>query len=536
MLERLELKADDDTHRNFWKGENFKLLKKAIIALSGHLKDTKLSKSELFRRVSANAVGTIEGSADSFRKHFSEKKPGAKTPLPEAPRKYRSTSIACGIVAIHLGKSGYDETLEPSAEIVRKFYDKLQSENILHDPAKLAKSHTGDSIEINPNLMRISHLERFVRIIPGKSHPDPDNPEFPLNAPRSPATPAIHLEEKIGKSSDQKFTLIIKDESLNPSGNHKDRWALEMLFEYRERIKERLVEHKATDRGSKFIEIPSLSIISSGGAAFALQSLLSLYNLPPLRVVMHNSPRMRRAAEKLKLIGAIVEHVALFGKGKREKYHKSEGDVLSITRNINGWDITTRGESEPYEKAFYDWLICEILNERPDFIFVPFGTGDLYGSILWVLNDAISDDTGIDDRLQGIETEELKGINVLGATTENPNSSMDKLYSAFQPSKPALRKLTEKMKKTGFLGKHSGVYVLSEPRASEARKWFEDHEELIGRAEPSGTAGLGLFREMQKSLDLTPTIVTASNGKGEKVIQKRVLIVNTGLYYVPRGS
>lgn len=537
MLERLELKADDQKHENFWVGQKFEKLRNALIQVERHLKSTGLSKKRLFDLITANAAGDVGGIADSFSRHFRRQNPENKTLRPKRPRKYRASSIACGIAAIHLENVGYDENLKSSAEALSRLYEELQNQGILHDRTKLAEPSTVTTLEFNPNLMRISHLKRFVRIIPGKSHPDPENPEFPLNAPRSPATPAIHLNERITPNSAEEFTLIFKDESLNPSGSHKDRWALEMLFDYREKIKNLLREHEAAATKSDFIEVPSLSIISSGGAAFALQSLLSLYNLPPLHVVMHESPRMRRAAEKLKLIGAVVEHVPLFGKGKRDKYYKSESDVLSITGNVRGWDITTRGESEPYEKAFYDWLICEILNEHPDFIFVPFGTGDLYGSILWVLNDANSPDTGIDARLQGIEPDLLKGINVLGATTENPNSSMDKLYSAFQPTKEALRKLTADMCKSGILGEHSGVYELSERAASEARKWFEDHEDLIGRAEPSGSAGLGLFREMQQKFDLHPITLSPAEPDGEeRIVKRRVLIVNTGLFHVPRGA
>lgn len=535
VLERQEMRLDDQTHGRFWTQEKFETLRKAMINLKDHLKAHGLDMQEIHRRITANAEGEVNKSADGFARHFREINPDKMDRRPKRPRNLRESSIACGIVAKHLIDQASDWDVDKDAQTVVELYNELVKEEILHDLASLVQYEPQAVSVINRNKVDVEHLRRFLRVVPAKKQKaDPANPEFPLNAPRFPATHAIATQEKISASSDEEFILVIKDESLNGGGSHKDRWALEMLFFYREQIEKAVNRYDALDCDSGIVDLPSLSLISSGGAAFALQSLLSLYNLPPLHVVMHDSQQMRNAAEKLSLIGAVVKHVELFGSEKDRDYTLEKTDVLAATDNHQGWEITTREPDEPYERAFYDWLICEIILEKPDFIFVPFGTGDLYGSILSVIERETREGERVDDRLAGLVTEDIKGIHVIGATTNNPNSSMDKLFSAYQPSKPALRTKAAALKKQGIVGEHSAVLNLEETWAVDARKEFEGSDKYVGRAEASGTAGLGLFRRMQDELekDLKPVSRTGTDKDGEVKVLKKVLVVNTGIFNV----
>ena len=61
-------------------------------------------------------------------------------------------------------------------------------------------------------------------------------------------------------------------------------------------------------------------------------------------------------------------------------------DILKLTNNENGFDITSNEAYDPTVR-FYDWLSYEIINNDADFIFVPFGTGQLYENIMNVIKN-----------------------------------------------------------------------------------------------------------------------------------------------------
>ncbi len=63
-----------------------------------------------------------------------------------------------------------------------------------------------------------------------KSDNDPKNPEFPPTQPRFPATPTIRL--KNFQNTYGFNDVWVKDESINPTGTHKDRMAWEIVVTY----------------------------------------------------------------------------------------------------------------------------------------------------------------------------------------------------------------------------------------------------------------------------------------------------------------
>jgi hypothetical protein len=239
---------------------------------------------------------------------------------------------------------------------------------------------------------------------------DPNHPEFPPHSPRYPASPIIP-EDIYGR------TVYIKDESFNPTGSHKDRWAWEVLFQYKEQIG-RAIKGAAGAR----VVAPYLSMISNGGAAFALQHLLRPRGLPSLRVVMDEKRANRRVRDKLEAFGAQIFLHDL------DQDELTAEDVKRITGNPNGIDVTSRELEAAYRKNFYDWLCYEILHEKPDHIFVPVGTGDLFANIIYIISEE-SRGARNDRRLKGAS---IGKINVFGATTYNPKSQMDKLYAKFR--------------------------------------------------------------------------------------------------------
>jgi hypothetical protein len=326
----------------------------------------------------------------------------------------------------------------------------------------------------------------------------PDHPEFPPNSPRFPATPEVILQEK-------PFKLVIKDESWNPTGSHKDRWAWEKLLWYRTEIEQALAAH-----GSRkgLVQLRSMSMISSGSAALALQTLLRLHGLPPLRVVMDGSRTPPAVVAKLQSIGAVI-----YPRDLDQSFLKAF-DVLDATGNVGGYEITTRDIATPEHECFYDWLVCEILLLRPTYIFIPFGTGDLFTNILAVLAKEATTKSR-DKRLRDLLPEELSGIHVLGATTDNPQTLMDKLYAKFRPTEAEIDLKRRNLIATGIIGKRSAVIPITDAMAVAAAKKARDANI---RTELSGIAGLGLFLSMQSKLRLTKKDV--------------VVVVNTGWMHV----
>ncbi|SVB06347.1 uncharacterized protein METZ01_LOCUS159201 [marine metagenome] len=89
-------------------------------------------------------------------------------------------------------------------------------------------------------------------------------------------------------------TIWYKDESINPNGTHKDRMAWEIYLWYDNEIKKQI-----NTPGEK-ISLKSLSLISSGSAAYSVQKLLKNKGLPNLRVLMdkNTNPKLIQFLEQ----------------------------------------------------------------------------------------------------------------------------------------------------------------------------------------------------------------------------------------------
>lgn len=327
--------------------------------------------------------------------------------------------------------------------------------------------------------------EQILNSISVASENDPNKPEFPSDNPKFPATPTYKIEVP-GFSN-----VWLKDESGNQTGTHKDRMAWEIVVTY----KEFLLSKKA----GIIDDLPSLSIISSGSAALAIQTQLKKYELPNLNVLM-DSNTYSRVIEKLEEIGCSVFMEDLSNKKLDWK------DILRLTNNEDGFDITSNEAYDPTVR-FYDWLSYEIINSDADYIFVPFGTGQLYENIMNVIKKELSYKAN-DPRFMG-SIEVLRKTSVIGATTTNPLSKADKLYATFLPFINYSTQWIKFYRYAGLTGEMSRVYSLEEKYLEEAIK-IADSQEID--FEPSGIAGLGLLLQMK---DVIPK-------------DKKMLIVNTG--------
>jgi len=262
----------------------------------------------------------------------------------------------------------------------------------------------------------------------------------------------------------------------------------------------------AKENNSNSKQSPQMSIISSGSAAVAIQYQLNKYHLPPLNVLVDVGLRAE-IIDVMESIGCELYRVNLSYKSYTWR------DILKLTNNLDRFDITSN-QAIDADTRFYDWLSYEIINNSPDYCFVPFGTGTLYVNIMNVNKREISSKIS-DQRFSGNKSI-LRRCNFIGATTSDPMSRAEKLYSPHLPfasfDEPRLRLY----KTAGFCGEESGIYIFREKYLAAAMEAL--HQQGV-ECEPSGAAGLALLLDMY---DMLPD--------QQKMIleQKKILVVNTG--------
>mgnify|MGYP001589437562 CR=1 FL=1 len=318
------------------------------------------------------------------------------------------------------------------------------------------------------------------------SENNPNKPEFPPEKPKFPATPTYEI--KVSGFSN----VWLKDESFNPTGTHKDRMAWEIVVTYKDFL-------LARKRGQFEGKLPQMSLISSGSAAIAVQTALRKYNLPNLKVLVDVSLD-EKSSDYLKKIGCEIYKTNLSLKKFDWK------DILLLTDNINGFDITSSEALDPTTR-FYDWLSYEIINSSPDYCFIPFCTGNLYEYVLIINKKEVSTENH-DPRFKG-DVNKLRACNFIGATSNNPKSKADKLYSPHLPFVHYDEQWIKLYRYAGYCGFSSNVYLIKEDFLDEAMKIARSQHI---NCEPSGIAGLALMLQMKDKLP-----------KG-----KKMLIVNTG--------
>jgi hypothetical protein len=331
---------------------------------------------------------------------------------------------------------------------------------------------------------------RILYSIHVASENDPTKPEFPPDNPKFPATPTYKIN--IPGFND----VWLKDESKNPTGTHKDRMAWEMVVTYRYFLlakKNNQVKEK----------LPQFSIVTSGSAGIAIQTAFNKYKLPALKCLVDLNLD-EKIVHKLERLGCEVYSVDLSRKPLNWK------DILELTNNPTGIDVTSN-QGLDASTRYYDWLSYEIINQSPDYCFIPFGSGHLYRNILNRTKSELLIPNH-DPRFRGnIKT--IKNCNFIGATVNNPKSKADKLYAPHQPFNFFDEQWLRVYHLAGFCGQDSNVYLLKEKYLEEAIKFAKEQNITC---EPSGIAGLGLFLQMKENIPKN----------------KKIIIVNTGITHL----
>ncbi|MDO8599638.1 MAG: PLP-dependent lyase/thiolase, partial [bacterium] len=312
------------------------------------------------------------------------------------------------------------------------------------------------------------------------------HPEFPPEHPKFPATPIVRIHVP-------GFTNVwMKDESVNPTGTHKDRMAWEMVVTYKQ-----FLAHKAKTPGIR--TLPELSILSSGSAALAIQSRIKKYGLPNLRVVMDQHTDEHTVAH-LRALGCTVFRYAL----RREML--TWRDILRLTRNPEGFDVTSNAAFDPTLR-FYDWMSYEVLAARAAFVFVPYGTGQLYENILNIAKREVAA-RAHDPRFRST-TALVSRCQFFGAATSNPRTKADKLYAPYLPFAGYNEQWIRYYRYAGFCGPDSAVRTFTERRLNEAVALARSQGIT---AEPSGIAGLALLLQMRNVVPRTAKVLIVNTG------------------------
>ena len=330
---------------------------------------------------------------------------------------------------------------------------------------------------------------KILKSISVASENDPEKPEFPPKKPKWPSTPTYKINVPDFSN------VYIKDESVNPTGTHKDRMAWEMVVTYRQ-----LLLAKKNDRTQK---LPQMSIISSGSAANAIQQMLSSYKLPNLKVLIDYrlNSKIKKTLEKI--------NCEVYETDLSKKVLNTE-EILKLTDNKDGIDITSDESLGPFN-IFYDWMSYDIINQDADYVFIPYGTGHLFENVINVATREAKSFFFHDRRLK-TDVKQIKKCSFLGATTNNPDTKADKLYSPHLPFVHFDKHWIKLAINRGYIDSESNVYTVQEKYLDEAIKIAENNNVTC---EPSGIAGLALLLQMKKKIPKNKKIFIVNTGKSK---------------------
>ncbi|MCL1127835.1 hypothetical protein [Shewanella surugensis] len=246
--------------------------------------------------------------------------------------------------------------------------------------------------------------------------------------------------------------IVFLDESKNPSGTHKDRMAQTITTIYQDMLKS---NHTLR-----------LSLISSGSAAYAIQLALTERQLPPLKVLIDES---RKEIEILKKIGCEIYTFDL------ESKLLSSNDILKLTDNKEGIEVTSNMAIKPYEN-YYKELVSYLSHFDSGYIFVPYGTGHLYGSFLFcdIFNEPYN-------------------VHIIGGKTHFRYSKADKLYAPFNPFSMVNNNFIKTKIAMNKVGKHSSISEFTETSLNDAIILAENNKLNL---EPSALGGLAIMIDM----------------------------------------
>lgn len=269
-------------------------------------------------------------------------------------------------------------------------------------------------------------------------------------------------------------TVLIKDESKNPTGTIKDRiaqWVIDFCVQEARDLTE--------DEEARDVELPRVSVITAGNTGIALAYSAQKYGLPPPKLLLDSrTPK--------KILNRLVELDADVYTTDLKEQELTAEDILELTNNPEGLDLTS------VKTNFYALLIKSLMVENPAEIYVPYGSGTLY-----------------DELVRAQRTPETAIFGVKPLSQETIADKLVAWYNPFAMDSHELRLLKAERK----ANRRTGTYRATDDRMREAQQIMEQY----CPAEISATAGLAAYRERWKRGLIKPDakIIVVNTGKGQ---------------------
>ncbi len=340
----------------------------------------------------------------------------------------------------------------------------------------------------------------------GHSKDNPAHPEFPPWKPKFPASPTV----KIHVPGAEHLNVYLKDESVN--GTHKLRMAWEIMKRRHEALKNNLLHER--EAGS----IPDFSILSGGNAALAVGQMLQWFQAPAKVRALVDESTPKQVEELLERNNVRVYRTKL----SREKF--TSDDILRLTRNSNGIDLTHGKFVQFIDKTFYDWWSFEAMNlmtkrgvRIPDYVVMPYGTGHLFDNFMYHYMVQVYESKR-DPRLL-VKNGDIHGVNVVGVTAP-VGSRMDKLSALFLPGSTKEEAFNQKInlvsqaRRQGIVGQHSQITLIGGDEEEHLHKAIEVAKANNIKAEYSALASLAWLLKNAKEIPKGAHVVIVSTGKG----------------------
>ena len=337
-------------------------------------------------------------------------------------------------------------------------------------------------------------IENIYNSIQIPSNNNPNEPEFPPKPYFKPKFPASETY----KINVPGFTNVwLKDESTNPTGTHKDRFAWEVVIKYKALLD--------SFRFKKETNLPQISIISSGGAATAVQNLFNIFEIPINLKVLVDYNTSNTIKESLTKIGCKIYETNLSSSLLKPD------DIKRLTENNNGIDITYRETLDPNLDNYYDWLSYEIINQKADYCFIPFGTGDLFINVLnMVKKEYFNSFLNNPDPRFYASIKNLSNCNFIGARSVYKKTVLDKLFSSYLPTFNEYVDFIDELKSYSCIGNETQIEIINEKYVDEAINIMTKQNIIF---EPSGIAGVVMLLQMKDTIPKDKKILIINTGK-----------------------
>ena len=260
--------------------------------------------------------------------------------------------------------------------------------------------------------------------------------------------------------------LLIKDESENPLGTHKDRKSLYIVTN--------------AQRLCGGIDPAALCIVTSGNAGFSLAAFASERRLPVIAIVDRSASQ-----QVVRQLSIVCKRTLCIDLETKRWTSKQIRMLAGETKRYPILDAT-------YSSRAYQCIANEVAYEAPEVILLPVGTGELFVGLA-----------------AGLRRLKMK-TRLIGITAKTRNPLADKLYAYWTPLQWRLQQLTSPP------SPHQIIEL-------EDDRLLQETYQVVGgylRCEPSSAAAFVLLRMCIFNPNTRIVILNTGTGRAQKTIAK----------------